>query len=254
MSTQGWEAEMKSIRQQLLLKKKECDHFRELYYKERKERKFLQGQAAKLDEANETLNVDLNYLQNEIKKLKKKNASRTQCPWNSIRSARTKRRRMLKYRSQMFKALRAIVPDFNRAQVHLCVGGTSLIFKWSRNQCKPQQHQDKSETDHSYSSQETPPDQSDPSDTAALSSIFDDNGGYIGAHKRKIVHVMDWFQISHEAYHELYMHSKGYLPPLGQLLKEKKCMSQCIPYHKHSQVCTCLKNWFLSKTLTKFGS
>ena len=47
---------------------------------------------------------------------------------------------------------------------------------------------------------------------------------------------MDCFRISHEAYHELCMVSKGHLPPLGRLSKEKKIMSEEIPYEKHPKV------------------
>ena len=47
---------------------------------------------------------------------------------------------------------------------------------------------------------------------------------------------MDSFRISHEAYHELRMVSKGHLPPLRRLAAEKAIMSNQIPYIKYPDV------------------
>ena len=46
------------------------------------------------------------------------------------------------------------------------------------------------------------------------SEIFDSHGNWKKKHKRHIIHVMDSYRISHEAYHELRHAGKGHFPPL----------------------------------------
>ena len=45
------------------------------------------------------------------------------------------------------------------------------------------------------------------------SEIFDTTGHWKKQHIRRLIHVMDNFRISHDAYHELKIVSKGHLPP-----------------------------------------
>ena len=68
------------------------------------------------------------------------------------------------------------------------------------------------------------------------SDIFDNEGSWNVWHVRQLVHVLDTFRISHEAYHELQMVSKGHLPPIWRLAVQKKLMSDQIPYIKHVSV------------------
>ena len=68
------------------------------------------------------------------------------------------------------------------------------------------------------------------------SDIFDNQGCWNVQHVRRLVHVLDSFRISHEAYHELRMVSKGHLPPIWRIAVQKKIMSDQIPYIKHLSV------------------
>ena len=68
------------------------------------------------------------------------------------------------------------------------------------------------------------------------SEFFDHDGKWLKRHVRRLIHVMDSFRISNEAYHEIRMVSKGQLPPIGTIRKEKKIMSHELPYIKHPKV------------------
>ena len=69
-----------------------------------------------------------------------------------------------------------------------------------------------------------------------FTDIYDSEGNWQRNHMRCIIHVMDCFRISHEAYHELWMVCKGHLLPLWRIASEKKVMSEQIPYIKHPSV------------------
>ena len=68
------------------------------------------------------------------------------------------------------------------------------------------------------------------------SQIYDSDGNWQQKHKRAIIHVMDSFRISHEAYHELRHAGRNHLPPLHHIINEKFIMSEEIPYTKHPTV------------------
>ena len=94
--------------------------------------------------------------------------------------------------------------------------------------------------DHCYAKQQSPSANCDVGNDdlydVDYTSIFDENGNWQNKHKKAIIHVMDTFHISHEAYHELRHAGKGHFPALGEIIKEKKVMSQQIPYIKHATV------------------
>ena len=92
-------------------------------------------------------------------------------------------------------------------------------------------------TDHTYVAQVKEFTESDSFNDLDYSEIFDYWGEWSTKHIRRLIYVMDSFHISHEAYHELRLVSKGYLPPLGRLAKDKKIMSAEIPYDKHPTGC-----------------
>ena len=80
-------------------------------------------------------------------------------------------------------------------------------------------------------------DHHDDFDDVDFSNIFDHDGNWQKAHIHHVIHVLDTFRISHEGYHEIHMVSRGHLPPLHQLIIQKKMMSETIPYIKHTKVC-----------------
>ena len=93
-------------------------------------------------------------------------------------------------------------------------------------------------------------------DDVNYSEIFDNNGNWLKKHIRRLVHVLDTYRISHEAYHEIRMVLKGHLPPMIRLSNEKHLMSEKIPYIKFAEVqnswiwdCECYMYFYLILTI-----
>ena len=78
--------------------------------------------------------------------------------------------------------------------------------------------------DHSYAAQRNNnyDDQDDRFHDIDFFEIFHLDGSWHKTHIRHLVHVLDSFRISHQAYHELRMVSKGHLPPIRRLSIERK--------------------------------
>ena len=74
-----------------------------------------------------------------------------------------------------------------------------------------------------------PEDLSDP-------DAFLSDGTWNKVHIRRIIHIMDSFKISNEAYHEMRMTSKSILPSISRIKKEKAIMSKEISYTAHPTV------------------
>ena len=91
-------------------------------------------------------------------------------------------------------------------------------------------------SEHSYAAENKDFSENDSYHDLDYSDIYDCCGEWKQYHLRKIIYVMDSFRISHEAYHELRLVSKGHLPPIGRISKEKQDMSEEIPYEKHPRV------------------
>ena len=66
---------------------------------------------------------------------------------------------------------------------------------------------------------------------------FLSDGKWNPIHVRKIVHVLDIFHISMEAYHELRSASLSVLPPLHVVKLHKESMSLDIDFTTHHEVC-----------------
>ena len=151
-------------------------------------------------------------------------------------------------------------PNCHRAHLSLCIDNKTVNYSWSRKHFeihanRPQKgiqsdgnsvqtgfnsDQVPSNSDHCYArkSQKSEGDNEEDDDVEDVdySSIFDADGKWQRSHKRHIIHVLDSFRISHEAYHELRHAGKGHFPPLGAIMKEKIVMSDEIPYVKHPTV------------------
>ena len=65
-----------------------------------------------------------------------------------------------------------------------------------------------------------------------LTDPFLPDGKWNPQHLRTIIHVLDSYHISHDAYSELRLSSRSILPPLHQIKIEKKRMSTKINYYK----------------------
>ena len=109
------------------------------------------------------------------------------------------------------------------------MGTDSVNFLWRRDRAPGDGQQSDENTD--------PPD--DGFDVSS-SDIFDAEGNYVSQFLRSIIYVMDKHKISHEAYHETRMVTKGFMPPIHIIKEAKSIMSEEIEYIKHPTVCTML--------------
>ena len=193
------------------------------------------------------------YLKKEIQRLKRKliplnnprprRQPRQTKDWEEISSERTKCRRLAFFKELLMNTLRSM-KVCHRAEVYLWLDDNRIHFSFSPSDLVPTEHLSniatelpvQSSLDHTYCAQPKNLGDSDHFQDLNYSEIYDCSANWQKSHIRRIIYVMDCFRISHEAYHELRMVSKGHLPPIGRLSKEKKIMSEEIPYQRHPKV------------------
>ena len=157
-----------------------------------------------------------------------------------LKDPKTKRKRLDEYRRQLVQLITDLFPDCERAQVTVSVAGKPINFNWNNSDftnsdsCPSSQES----ADHNYSAcrRQSAECETQSSSCFDLAKILNADGEYLTRHKRGIIHVLDTFRISKHAYHELVMQSRGHLPPVGQILKERQVMSDTVPYTKHPSV------------------
>ena len=71
---------------------------------------------------------------------------------------------------------------------------------------------------------------------------FSPNGSWNRIHVQKVIHVLDLYQISHKAYHDLRSTSHSILPPLNTVKREKQLMSKDINYYTNGMVIIFVKS------------
>ena len=181
--------------------------------------------------------------QNYVKSNRKYNRKRKL--WHDITSERTKYHRMSEFKLMLLSCLRQI-NGCHRAVVKLWIGETYMHYNFgpadfshsrsNSDQCLSNNAFATVQHDHSYAHASEEHDVDDDFNDSNYDEIYDKHGKWLKKHIRRIIFVLDSFRISHEGYHELRMVSKGHLPPIWRISKEKTIMSETIPYIKHPQV------------------
>ena len=250
VETENHSALFKTLRLSELEAKKVARHYNNPYRKEcvkntylRKEIQKLKKYLQKSQKKCERLIVRLFSVTNEGSNefVHKGKLSRKRKSWTQAKCDRTKRQRLSEYKHVLFDTIQKNVPQCRRAQLGLWLDGKSVNYCWkgkdfqksksSRSAGKPFNFAPRS--DHSYAcSKLIDYDSEDDEDFADIdyASIFDADGNWQQKHKRSIIHIMDSYCISHEAYHELRHAGKNHFPPLHQIRIEKILMSAEIPY------------------------
>ena len=235
----------KHARHYLYLYRKECVKSRQLQKDKVKLKKQLEKSERKCDRLiNRFCPVTTGNDNEGVEKTKftwkRKSFSQAKCD-------RTKRQRVSEYKDILFTTINEKIPLCKRAQLTLWLDGKTVNYSWKSKdfkhagtgQIQPVNFQPR--FDHSYASSKLIDYGSDDDDDLSdidYSSIFHSEGNWQQKHKRSIIHVMDSYRISHEAYHELRHAGKGHFPPLYQIHLEKIVMSGEIPYIKHPTVRT----------------
>ena len=176
-----------------------------------------------------------------------KRVTRKRKEWTQIKNECTKRRRFAHYKDVIFAALREI-QVCHRAEITIWVHENKVQYSWSPNEFSNQTSVNEEQAignrpvkkiyhDHNYTcTNDDTLDEVDTYDDVDYCEIYTNKGKWKIEHVRRLVHVLDCFRISHEAYHEIRMVSKGHLPPIWRLADQKKIMSEQIPYMKHPNV------------------
>ena len=163
--------------------------------------------------------------------------------WHKINSECMKHRRINHFKKILLDTFRSM-KACHRAEVSLWLDQKRISFSFYPSDLLentnlkefPTGRNPNKHCDHTYASQRTKWVEEDMFSDFDYSEIFNSLGEWRIDHIRRLINVMNSFCISHEACHELRMVSKGHLPPIGHLSKEKKKMSEEIPYEKHLKV------------------
>ena len=219
--------------------KAECRNSKNLSQELLKARKMNINLTGKLQKAEEQGKINSKSDGKGLKKTRKRKK------WANIKNEGTKRRRLNSYKDMLLDTLKQI-EMCKKAQVTLWIGERKVSFSWSEDDFgvnnNGSSHLEDIELcniyhDHTYCCwPKTNTEEHKDNNSIDLAEIFDANGQCGKLHLRRLIHVLDSYRISHEGYHELRMVSKGYLPPICRLAKEKKSMSKEIPYTKHPTV------------------
>ena len=199
-----------------------------------------------------SMKIDMLYLEQSIKQLKERNSflkygpkkrkPRKHKEWDKINSERTKRQRLGHVKELLLQTLKS-VEVCHRAEISIWLEKNKIHFSFSPSDLNKTRNSDMvnngflqhMNSEHSYSKSQTDMEIETLNDVE-YSEIYQSSGEWQKCHIRRLIHVMDCFHISHEAYHELRMVSKGHLPPLSRLAKEEQKMSEIIPYEKYPKV------------------
>ena len=209
-------------------------HYKKLYTAECKKYKSLQKQNCKLRKDIDLLRHEMQLRRHDVPRNQtdtctSKYRKRKLKNWEDITSERTKRRHYSHYKDIIFQAL-CNIGVCHRAEITLWFPNNNIHFSWSPDnfQPKPNTCSDLEDThiyhDHPYTASLSfcENENIEYFNDLNYSEIFDVHGDWSRKHIRWLIHVLDTFRISHEAYHELQMVSKGHLPPMNRLSNEKK--------------------------------
>ena len=237
---------LRSMRLELLERQKHVQHYKRLYGAECKSVAKLKSRLISMQKDYSNLQEDFENLKTKLIFLQTEDAKRqprSKKQWQNINSDRTKCRRLACFKDLLRDTFRSM-QVCHRAEVSFWLDTNRIHFSFSpsdfnedSNDPKRTNHQNAQwPSDHSYATEDRDFTDNDQFQDLDYSEIYDCSGQWKKEHLRKLIYVMDSFRISHEAYHELRLVSKGYLPPIGRLSKEKKLMSEEIPYEKHPKV------------------
>ena len=148
--------------------------------------------------------------------------------WDEV-SAQTKRKRKNDYREVIDNALETI-PECKKAKLEIYLGHDKVKFTWSEEDMAKCRNSARQKGFGII-------------DPAALSSddendIDEESKKIVTSRlKEEVIHVMDRYRISQDAYHEMQQTLKTIpMPPIHHIKKQKRLMSVEIPYIKEPDV------------------
>ena len=157
--------------------------------------------------------------------------------WKDVINWGTKRKRKVLYRQQLDNSIKNIT-ECVKAWVVLTLGLEDVVFQWSEQELEFNR-------DQLYWRGFIPPPNIIPRQpiyhNAVQGPLYherSDDAFQITHTKqeiRRVFFIMDNYCVSHHAYHELHLLSKGFLPPLNQI-EEKKELMDALEYYVFERV------------------
>ena len=223
---------LSGMRLQLLEHRKHIQHYKKIYSIECTKVKRLSKLNLSLQNSNNLLQKEIEILKTEIRDLNevgKSRKPRSQKDWHKISTERTKHCRVTNFKDMILATLKDI-KVCHREEMSLWLEQNQIQFSFGPSDFTTTPISQNMfdlglqtiNSDHNYVRKAKISAEPDNFNDLNYSEIYDSSGRWTTNHIRKIIHVMDCFRVSHEAYHELRMVSKGHLPPIGSLSKEKK--------------------------------
>ena len=229
------------MREEMLHFKSQVIHLKKMYASELDTNRKMQKHLKQIQNEKQDIYSKYLHLKSKLSKYEVKYSTsdyRKKKNWTEIQSVRTKYRRLNEYKNDILSTLKENTAC-HRAEITLWIHDRQAHFSFSPKQITqkmPNSTLLSIYQDHTYTRHDTDFDEESTYNDINYSEIFDCEGNWKSKHVRKLVHVMDNFKISQQAYHEIRMVSKGHLPSLYKISLEKKIMTEEIPYTKHPKV------------------
>ena len=221
--------QVQQLNLRLLTSTQEVNHWRLAYNRAVNTKQQVQNALDQKEEEHRNLQTQLERLQENYDRVKDELSKfKPSCNYKKYRELNSKSGKVQRKRQcrKMFHNLLGNIPDITRANINLKLGSDNLHVLWKSNANNANQAVN-------ATLRGTDDDLFDVNEN----DIFDDEGNYVTPYLRSIIYVMDKHKISHEAYHETRMVTKGFMPPVHVIKKAKAIMSEEIEYIKHPTVC-----------------
>ena len=166
--------------------------------------------------------------------------------YHQLKSPTAKARRRAQFKRCLNQSI-AHLHEIKNAQVKLIIGDKDVNLSWCENDLRELRNGlrqlNEAADDPNLDAQNNRPFAGDEDfeDAERITGAhapdpFLPDGKWNTQHIQRIIHVLDMFGISHEAYHELRLTSRSILPPVYTIKREKKTMSKRIHYYKRLNV------------------
>ena len=243
------QAVVDTIRRQLERAKAELNNYKTLYQNEVQDNRQALQRIDDLENENEVLRTVNNALDQKIEKydriLNGLRVPKGYKKYHQLKSPTTKGRRRAQFKRCLNTSI-VHLHEIKNAQVKLLIGDKDVNLSWSQNELRDLRTNQRdlellmNQEDIDMEDEDGNPviagDEDIEIEEITVQGSFPDpflpDGEWNPKHLRRIIHILDIYHISHEAYHELRMTSRSVLPPIYKIKKEKTTMSRGINYYK----------------------
>ena len=223
--------------------KEEVNNYKNVYRIERDDRRLQEARANMLQIDNVQLQEDKDNLNEQLQDFRAHINAFTirkgYKKWANLKSPVSRAKRKSQFRRCLDQAMMHL-QEVTRARVQLRIGKDDISLVWARNHFRFLRNRGRNilnqpRANNQYTLNDSQS-EDDVENEISEPDAFLSDGTWNDVHIKRIIHVMDLFKISHEAYHELRMTSQSILPPLYRIKNIKKTMSTEINSYHHCRV------------------